>query len=308
MRAVSNTYHSATGVTHAPIRPDIARPVSPPNRGDAALGGALREALNIPLSYAVERPRGELAPTANQPNLYRDGRGGQFIHDGTNWFPVRHDVDNGTLRVWQPGNTAKPQYPVRTNAGGNFEVHHDVGLKGGAPIKNKWDSPFGSSDSPFGGSGGASGSSASPFGASGGSSLENRHKLSRQLSELSSIHQPGSYANTVNVVNHGLQRLNVGLSDQSFGHVSNNLHRVENGQMTNAEASSSEYRTFMNDVCRGDGSPTDKNWALFGAALNRVAGVPYHAETDITNMHLNRNQDPLTRLNMQAFVQNDWKG
>lgn len=302
MRAVSNTYHPANDARHAPIRADVARPEPISTGSGAAVGAAIREALNIPSSYAVDRPAGELSQTIDGRNLYLDGRGGQFIHDGTNWYPVRYDADNGTLRVWQPGNATKAQYPVRANADGNFEVHNNIGLKGGAPNWARWNSPLGSSsDSPFGGF-------ESSSGTSGGSGLENRRRIARQTSELSSTYEPGSYANSVNIVNDGLQRLHIGLSDQSYENISSNLRRVSSGEMTNAEASSSEYRSFMDDVRRGDSSPLERNWALFGAALNRFVGAPYHAETDITNMHLNRNQDPLTRLNMQAFVQNDPKG
>ncbi|WP_144143809.1 hypothetical protein [Paraburkholderia sp. BCC1884] len=86
--------------------------------------------LPIPSSYAVQRPEG-LSQVPGQRDLYHDASGSRYIHDDAHWYPVRYDADNGTLRVWQSDNAYKPQYPVRPAADGGFEVHNNVGLKGG---------------------------------------------------------------------------------------------------------------------------------------------------------------------------------
>ncbi len=289
MRVVSNTCHPAADMAGAQTRSDLPKPRPTPAliQHDAASGAALREpAPGFPAAYAVERPAGELSPITQQPNLYRDASGSQYLHHDSGWYPVRDDVDSGTLRVWQPDRAYKPQYPIRRDADGNFTLHSNVGLKGGGLFDK------------------------TPANSSSYSEADrntNRQTLGAQLGVIRSASDPGSYANSVKLVNDGLSRLQVGLSDQAFDRISTNLNRVQNGKMTNAEASSSEYRTFMNDVHDSTLSQGDRNWSRFGAYLNRYAGVPYHAETDIANMHLNRNQDRLTRLNMQAFVQNDPK-
>lgn len=286
MRVVSNTCHSAADMAHTQSRPDAPGPAPALNQRDAANSGSHEPALRLPAAYAIERPVGALSPVTQQPNLYRDAGGGQYIHHDSAWYPVRHDADNGTLRVWLPDRPYKPQYPIRRDTDGNFTLHNNVGLKGGGLFDN---TPAGSP------SHGEADRNA------------NRQALGTQLGVIRSASEPGSYANSVKLVNDGLSRLQVGLSDQALDRISTNLHHVQNGKMTNAEASSSEYRTFMNDVHDSTLSQSDRNWSRFGAYLNRYAGAPYHAETDIANMYLNRNQDQLTRLNMQAFVQNDPK-
>ncbi|MDE1181296.1 hypothetical protein [Paraburkholderia sp.] len=100
------------------------------DRGSQLLHEQTGTPLAIPSSYAVHRPP-DLSQVAGQRNLYRDPAGAQYIHDGSNWFAARYDADNGTLRIWQPDNAYKPQYPVRPTADGGFEIHNNVGLKGG---------------------------------------------------------------------------------------------------------------------------------------------------------------------------------
>ncbi|MFL9904714.1 hypothetical protein PQR71_42415, partial [Paraburkholderia fungorum] len=65
--------------------------------------------------------------------MFVDKQGGQHIDKGGHWYRVKYDADNGTLRVTHPDDASKPTYPVRIGADGTFEVHGDVGLKGGGP-------------------------------------------------------------------------------------------------------------------------------------------------------------------------------
>jgi hypothetical protein len=288
MKVVSNTYQPGMDTTDTPARLDAPRSLPISNsRGPTAGDRGAHEPLAIPSSYAVERPAGALSPLMQQPNVYRDTDGNRYLHDGASWYPARYDADNGTLRVWQPDRAYKPQYPVRYDAEGRFTVHDNVGLKGGGLF-------------------GGDSASVPRFGED--RRIANRRALGTQLNAMSSASEPGNYANSVKVVNEGLAKLGVGLSDQAFGRISRNLERVQNGHMTNAEASSCEYRIFMNDARDPKLSTSDRAWSCAGAHLNRYAAAPFHAEADIANMHLNRNQDALTRLNMQVFVQNDPKG
>jgi DNA invertase Pin-like site-specific DNA recombinase len=88
------------------------------------------EGLPVPSSYEESRPPGELDW---RNNVFIDKQGGRHIEQDGHWYKVKYDADNGTLRVAHPDDASKPAYPVRIGAGGTFEVHGDVGLKGGGP-------------------------------------------------------------------------------------------------------------------------------------------------------------------------------
>ncbi|MFM0204603.1 helix-turn-helix domain-containing protein [Paraburkholderia fungorum] len=88
------------------------------------------EGLPVPSSYEESRPSGELDW---RNNVFVDKQGGRHIEKDGHWYKVKYDADNGTLRVIHPHDASKPTYPVRIAADGTFEVHGDVGLKGGGP-------------------------------------------------------------------------------------------------------------------------------------------------------------------------------
>lgn len=56
-----------------------------------------------------------------------------YIKQNGEFYQVRFDADNNTLRVVDPKNTNRsgPSVPVRLNENNEWEVHTDVGLKGG---------------------------------------------------------------------------------------------------------------------------------------------------------------------------------
>lgn len=120
----NETPHTAPEQPKSPSRD--AGPVSP--AGPAA--SPRREGLPIPSSYEEPRPAGELDW---RKGVFVDSQGGQHIEKGGHWYKVKYDADNGTLRVTHPDDASKPTYPVRTGPDGTFEVHGDVGLKGGGP-------------------------------------------------------------------------------------------------------------------------------------------------------------------------------
>lgn len=86
--------------------------------------------LPIPSSYEEPRPSGELDW---RNNVFVDRQGGRHIEKDGHWYKVKYDADNRTLRVIHPDDASKPTYPVRIGPNAAFEVHSDVGLKGGGP-------------------------------------------------------------------------------------------------------------------------------------------------------------------------------
>ncbi|MFL9915124.1 hypothetical protein PQR75_06940 [Paraburkholderia fungorum] len=86
---------------------------------------------SLPDSYAVQPAADSLKAATGSKNVLIDNNGRHYISSGGKTYPARFDVDNNTWRVYQPDNAYRPQYPVRLNAQGDWEVHHDVGLKGG---------------------------------------------------------------------------------------------------------------------------------------------------------------------------------
>lgn len=84
----------------------------------------------LPTRYA-QKPSGRLQADPDSPGVFRDDKQQAYIKADGETYPVRFDKDNGTWRVYRPDDPAKPQYPVRVDAQGNWQVHNDVGLKGG---------------------------------------------------------------------------------------------------------------------------------------------------------------------------------
>lgn len=85
----------------------------------------------LPDSYAVQPAADSLKAAMGWKNVLIDNNGQHYISSGGKTYPVRFDMDNNTWRAYQPDNAYRPQYPVRLNTQGDWEVHNNVGLKGG---------------------------------------------------------------------------------------------------------------------------------------------------------------------------------
>lgn len=85
----------------------------------------------LPDDYAVQPTPAALKPASGQQGVLVDNDGRRYITRDGKTYPARFDKDNGTWRVWQDANPYRPQYPVRLDDQGNWQVHNDVGLKGG---------------------------------------------------------------------------------------------------------------------------------------------------------------------------------
>ncbi|MFL9907378.1 hypothetical protein [Paraburkholderia sp. RL17-337-BIB-A] len=101
---------------------------------------------SLPDSYAVQPEADSLKAAMGWKNVLIDNNGQHYINSGGKTYPARFDMDNNTWRVYQPDNAYRPQYPVRLNAQGDWEVHNNVGLKGGMYPDSP--SSSGSSESP----------------------------------------------------------------------------------------------------------------------------------------------------------------
>lgn len=88
------------------------------------------EQFGVPVQYA-RTPGGDLHTDPGAQGVLRDDKGQAYIDVSGKTYPVRYDKDNGTWRVNNPDDPAKFQYPVRQDEQGNWQVHDDVGLKGG---------------------------------------------------------------------------------------------------------------------------------------------------------------------------------
>ncbi len=84
----------------------------------------------VPDGYA-HNPSGQVRMDPDTRGLFRDDKDQAFIKAGDQTYAVRYDKDNGTWRAYRPDDPAKPQYPVKPDEHGNWQVHNDVGLKGG---------------------------------------------------------------------------------------------------------------------------------------------------------------------------------
>jgi hypothetical protein len=86
---------------------------------------------SLPDNYAVQIDTDSLKAAMGWRHVLVDDNQQHYISSGGKTYPARFDVDNNTWRVYQPDNAYRPQYPVRLNAQGDWEVHNNVGLKGG---------------------------------------------------------------------------------------------------------------------------------------------------------------------------------
>jgi hypothetical protein len=100
------------------------KPAEPP-RHAGALG-------DIPRNYIQPHP--DLMWNSDRyPGLMEDRKGNTYVVDGKNVYAVKRDADNATWRVYSPQDPVRPAYPIRSGQNGGWELHGDVGLKGGKP-------------------------------------------------------------------------------------------------------------------------------------------------------------------------------
>lgn len=255
-------------------------PSNTPRSGEtpAASPPAEQAKLDIPKEYAYSsEPKGNLEADPQNRGVYKDEKGQSYIQANNQDIPVQYDKDNGTWRAYQPSDPAKPQYPVQLDANGNWKVHDNVGLKGGAP-----------------GGGEAS-----------GSGMTNRDRLGETASNSPTGNTPGAYPSSVNVVNSMLKHLGVDLSNQSAEKIVGNIERVDAGTLSHAGASASEAWTFARDVADPSLPMKDRAAAALGMTLNGLVSPAYHAEFDLQNYHFGQNQSADLRRAMQMYVQFD---
>ncbi|MEZ0602480.1 hypothetical protein ACAX43_10085 [Paraburkholderia sp. IW21] len=232
--------------------------------------------FDVPAQYAG-KPKGNLEAEPSSPGVFRDEKGQPYIQAREQNWPVRYDKDNGTWRVYQPDDSAKLQYPVGLDEQGNWQVHDDVGLKGGNP--------------------GATAGSGNP--------MANRDRLHDMATDSPTGNVPGSYPSSVKIVNDLLKRLDINLSDQSADAIINNLHKVNAGEIAHASASAREVWTFARDVADPNLPMKDRAAAAFGMVLNGVFAPAYMTQFDLNNYHFGRDQSADLRRAMQMFVQFD---
>ncbi|MGQ5522080.1 hypothetical protein ACUHMQ_02345 [Chitinimonas sp. PSY-7] len=108
-------------INHGELSLDITEePISPFN--------AFGEEMD---KYRSPGPRDGILP--NEEGIYID-ENLKYLKSGEHYYPVRYDIDNATWRVYFPDNPVKPAVPVRY-VNGKWEIHSDVGLRGGGPYK-----------------------------------------------------------------------------------------------------------------------------------------------------------------------------
>jgi hypothetical protein len=275
---------SAEPSNGASARPPSVSPKTAETHGNAPIEGDPRASpssassskFDVPAQYSG-KPSGNLAADRNSPGIFKDEKGQSYIQAADKDWPVRYDKDNGTWRAYSTANASKPQYPVQLDEKGNWQVHNNVGLKGG-------------------GLGDA---------ATGGSNASNRDRLAAEVQNSPSANQAGSYPGSVGVVNNMLQRFGINLSSQSAETIINNVHQVDAGELAHAAASSREVWTFAKDVADPNLSMKDRSAAALGMVLNGVVAPASMAQFDLENYHYGRNQTADLRQAMQRFIQND---
>ncbi|ANB71916.1 hypothetical protein AYM40_05660 [Paraburkholderia phytofirmans OLGA172] len=232
---------------------------------------------SLPDDYAVQPAPAALKPAPGQQGVLADNDGHYYITSGGKTYPARFDKDNGTWRVWQADNAYRPQYPVRLDAQGNWQMHDDVGLKGGNP----------------GGS------------TSNHDNMANRDRLGGVVQKSPTGNDPGSYPGSVGIVNDLLKHLGINLSDQSAEYIIANVRRVDAGELFHAGASASEVWTFARDVADPNLPMKDRASAALGMVINGILGPTYIAQFDLENYHFGRNQTADLRKAMQMYIQFD---
>lgn len=232
--------------------------------------------LDVPATYAVT-PRRNLQADSSSPGIFRDEKGQTYIQAADQNWPVRYDKDNATWRAYQPNDPAKPQYPVSLDERGNWQIHDNVGLKGGTPDQ-------------------ATG---------GGNTVSNRDRLADEVRNSPTGNDPGSYPSSVKIVNDLLQRFKIDLSDSSVDTIVNNLQTVNAGEIAHASASAREVWTFARDVADSSQPMKERVAAALGMVANGIVAPAYMTEFDLQNYHFGRNQSEDLRRAMQMFMQFD---
>ncbi|CAE6842381.1 hypothetical protein R75483_07206 [Paraburkholderia domus] len=265
--------------TSETIRPTTAEPqATAPKEGKRGTNTpSTSEAhFDVPAQYAA-KPSGNLQADRNSPGIFRDDKGQAYIQAADKNWAVQYDKANGTWRAYSPDDGSKVQYPVRLDEQGNWQVHNDVGLKGGNPGDT----------------------------AAGGSNLSNRDRLNTEVQKSPTGNEPGSYPGSVNIVNNLLQRLGINLSDQSADSIINSVRQVDAGELAHAAASAREVWTFARDVADPNLSMRDRSAAALGMVLNGIAAPAAMAQFDLENYHFGRNQSADLRRATQMFMQFD---
>lgn len=260
------------------IRPGAARKTLTPATDEVRSNPAPERAmpLDVPATYAVT-PRRNLQADSSSPGIFRDEKGQTYIQAADQNWPVRYDKDNATWRAYQPNDPAKPQYPVSLDERGNWQIHDNVGLKGGTPDQ-------------------ATG---------GGNTVSNRDRLADEVRNSPTGNDPGSYPSSVKIVNDLLQRFKIDLSDSSVDTIVNNLQTVNAGEIAHASASAREVWTFARDVADSSQPMKERVAAALGMVANGIVAPAYMTEFDLQNYHFGRNQSEDLRRAMQMFMQFD---
>jgi hypothetical protein len=113
------------------------------------------------------------------------------------------------------------------------------------------------------------------------SGMANRDALSQRVSQSPHAETPGSYPNTVGIVNDALKQGGVGLSDNSLANIQKNMDGVDSGSLTHAQGSQRESKTFANDAMNSQLSLKDRFTAAAGSVLNGTVGPAFMAEKDV---------------------------
>ncbi|WP_233868062.1 dermonecrotic toxin domain-containing protein [Paraburkholderia adhaesiva] len=117
----------------------------------------------------------------------------------------------------------------------------------------------------------------------GRTNSDNRLNLSSRVSQSPSSSQPGSYPQTVGLVNDLLHRTGFKLSDSSLNNIRRNMDNVDSGHLTHAQASFRESGSFRKDAMNSNLSRKDRTAAFTGSVINATLGPTFMAERDVSN-------------------------
>lgn len=121
------------GATGASNEPQTGRPLA--HEPETNAPATTPAQFDVPAQY-VRKPSGDLHADPGTRGVLRDDMGQGYIDMSGKTYPVRYDEDNGTWRVYNPDDPAKFQYPVQQDEHGDWQVHDEVGLKGGGNSTN----------------------------------------------------------------------------------------------------------------------------------------------------------------------------
>lgn len=205
----------------------------------------------------------------------------------------------GNLRQTLPGLTKEGYQNAlqQANSGGRLPTISDQqGVKNGTRYFNS-----GARPGLLGG-----GPPTQNAGTSEAGALDNRANLDQRSSRSPYAGEPGSYPDTVSVVNAALKRTGIGLSPDSLATIKNNMDQVDDGSLTHAQASSRESRTFAQDALNGNLPTGDRLMAMAGALINATVGPAYMAEKDVAQHVKGRsNSSSETKVVMDGMMIND---